>query len=93
MEQNNDVVYIGRRGGTVVGFWRQRPVAMDVKKEDRVQDEDIDFEEVPYDAPEVEAFLTRPIAPRARTVEEKLAAVGLTVAELKDVINVRQGSP
>ncbi len=70
---NEPVVYVGLRAGEIYGVWANPP--QDVPHEARYESD-----------ADVQAFRCRP--PVVRTAVQKLAAAGLSVAELKQVLGL-----
>lgn len=67
-----ETVFVGRRGGVIVGYWAARPTMMGVPVEKRTQDYDIEFEELPSDHPDVIAFLaSRAPFPPVRSMSDR----------------------
>lgn len=84
MSDDKEMVFVGRRDGEIVGFWRGRPTMMDVPAGKRTQDADLVFEEMPADHADVVAFVTRPPpAPKAGAVETRVAALEAKFADLE----------
>jgi hypothetical protein len=67
------VVYIARLNGAIKGVWTNRPT-------------DIPHEAVYESDADVQAFMDR--TPPERTAEQKLAAAGLSVADLKQLLGI-----
>lgn len=66
------VVYVARRNGAICGFWRNKPE---------------DAHEAVYESDaDVRTFLSRQTP--TRTPEQKLAATGLSVADLKQLLGI-----
>ena len=73
-EATEPVVWIGRRDGAIYGFWRSPPDPEQDPGAVAVHESDA----------EVQAFLNRTLP--TPTAAQKLAATGLSVADLKDLI-------
>lgn len=77
-------VFIGRRGGVVIGRWSQRPTMMNVPTEKRTQDADVSFEEVDeshadvvqFAADQAERLKPKPKPdPRLKALEDRIIAL------------------
>lgn len=60
MSDDKHIVFVGRRGGAIIGTWSTRPVMMDIEPRKRTQDADVQFEALPEDHNDVVAFRNRP---------------------------------
>jgi len=84
MSGRTKTVFVGRRGGEIVGVWSERPAMLGLPRETRTQDADLVFEEVAADRTDVVAFAARPApVPEASDIERRVAALEVEVAALK----------
>lgn len=74
LNATESVVWIAKREGAIYGFWRSPPDPEQAPGAEAVYESDA----------EVQAFLAQP--PRQPTAAQKLAATGLSVADLKALI-------